>query len=291
MGKVVFHIGLHKTASTWLQKKVFSQLSGVEYFGHDFIYEHIIDPTEEEFSPFGVRSKLLKSPGGVKVCSSERLSGNPHSGYYDNALLADRMRAIAKDAKILLVLREQKSMLVSCYKQYVKSGGFCMIEEYIAPVTDGRIPLFDASFFEYDAVVSRYVRRFGSDNVLVLPFELLKSDLSAFLAHIGNFIGLDCSFLEDVGTKQNVAMNDFQIATMRMLNVLGGDSSLNPHKTVLYGIARKIAGLVKKYGHVRPFNYYEANYYKKVDTIVGERYAKSNQRLKNMLKNDVSIDY
>ena len=127
----------------------------------------------------------------LNIFSSERLSGNPHSGYYDTSLLIDRMHKISPDAKIIIVLREQKSMIVSCYKQYVKCGGRSNFEEYIFPPDDGRIPLFRLDAFKYDVLVKKYYETFKPENVLIMPYEMLAKDPKNFIEEIKQFIFVD----------------------------------------------------------------------------------------------------
>lgn len=291
MHDVVFHVGLHKTASTWLQNEIFAHLKGINYFDQEYIIKNIVLPSDESFTENISQISSKIDTDKPTVFSSERLSGNPHSGYYDNRILANRIKSIATNAKILLIVRKQESMIVSCYKQYVKSGGCCTIEEYITPVIDGRLPLFDLECLKYERFVSRYVDLFGRDNVLVLPFELLKSNRSDFMSRVGEFLGANLLANEISGDKQNVALNDFQISALRSLNVLGGESSLNPHQTRFYVFARKLVALVKKCGHLLAFRMYHANYFERISGIVGDRYKQSNLALNKYFPHDLDIEY
>ena len=44
MTNTIFHIGYHKTATTYLQKHIFNNLASTTFIGHDFIQEHLINP-------------------------------------------------------------------------------------------------------------------------------------------------------------------------------------------------------------------------------------------------------
>ena len=57
------------------------------------------------------------------MVSFPRLSGHPYSGGYDSRMIADRVAEVFPEARILIVIREQRSMIVSTYKQYVNAGG------------------------------------------------------------------------------------------------------------------------------------------------------------------------
>ena len=145
----VVHIGYHKTATTWLQRQCLPRLGDrVALFGLDRLWAELIAPSPLEFDPGRcgryITDLLAAHPGSVCVFSAERLCGNPHSGGYDAAEMANRIRASFDEAKILIVVREQVAMLVSNYKQYVRMGGICGFEEYLSPPRDGRMPLYPA---------------------------------------------------------------------------------------------------------------------------------------------------
>jgi hypothetical protein len=159
------------------------------------------------------------------------------------------------------------------------------------PPSEGRIPLFSIKSLEYDVMVRCYFDLFGKDNVLVLPFELLKKDQAGFVKRIGEFIGLDFSELSDIDIKRNIALNDFQVGFIRTLNVLGGDTSINPHKTRLYNLSNKLSATVKKNGNGPLFNKYNANYPARAEKLIKDRFVASNQRLRKLLPESLINNY
>ncbi len=56
---------------------------------------------------------------------------------------------------------------------------------------DPTFPLDDLSSMDMAAVVEHYRTRFGADHLVVVPFELLRSDPSAFLDAIEAFLGFE----------------------------------------------------------------------------------------------------
>ena len=78
-------------------------------------------------------------------------------------------------ATILIVTRGFRGVRRSGYSQYVKSGGHLTTTELRAAH-----PRREPSGLDYDAVVALYERHFGRDNVIVLPYELLRDDPAAF---------------------------------------------------------------------------------------------------------------
>ena len=99
----------------------------------------LIYPNALDFSPQICKKyfypKLLEATTGglIPVLSYERLSGNPHSGGYDSKEIANRLVQVFPDAKILIVIREQKDIILSTYKQYIIEGGACTVKRYLHP--------------------------------------------------------------------------------------------------------------------------------------------------------------
>jgi hypothetical protein len=195
----LLHIGYHKTGTASLQNFVFPAKAGA---GFSLVAGGKgIRPTFVEANPFGFDSEAARERfepeireaefrGLVPVLSAERLSGNPHFGGYDSKLIADRLAAAFPEARVLVAIREQAGMLVSLYKQYVKRGGAASFQQYVAgPPGAGQAPRFRLDFLEYHRLVAHYQSLFGGENVLVLPYEILRTRPEAFLDRIGAFVG------------------------------------------------------------------------------------------------------
>jgi hypothetical protein len=238
---LLIHIGYHKTATTWLQKYLFRPSMG---FGvpveNKPLYEKLIFPHSFVFDGPACKGSFQPlidrvSDGGlVPVISLERLSGSPHSGGHDSKLLADRLREVFGDVRILIVIREQKSMILSTYKQYVRSGGANSLAKYLKPTRHGRsrLPLFDLDYFQYHHLIHYYRELFGTSNVLVLTFEQFRDDPKAFVLEIGRFSGAFTDLNQMNGLSfQNAeypSLSGFSIAVKRRLNLLFADDRICP---------------------------------------------------------------
>lgn len=234
---VLVHVGLHKTASTWLQKRLFAAECGCGYacpWSIDELARLLVDPHPFVFDAEQARAGLqegilqVRGEGHVPVVSCEELSGNPQSGGYSSRLVAKRLARVLPEARILLVLREQESMLRSVYKQYVRMGGAASWRQYFHPTSRGpRVPRFRFEHFEYHHLVSCYQELFGIDRVLVLPMERLSKDPRGFVASISIFAGVpepDCPSMEPEYSSRLAST----VALQRRLNRIFGHSSVNP---------------------------------------------------------------
>jgi len=95
------------------------------------------------------------------------------------------LRLLSPGATILLVTRGFRGALQSIYAHFVSAGGRLGIGEAFG---SSRVDL-DA-LLDYDEAIALYEQAFGAENVIVLPFELLRDDPSAFLSALSKRLGL-----------------------------------------------------------------------------------------------------
>lgn len=196
----LIHIGLHKTGTTWLQNTILAQaMHGLAHWSAELRRENklreIFLTYKADFDAGAVRAyydsqrTAGKDDQLIPVISSERLSGNPHLGGYDRYEIAHRLAAIFPEARIVIGIREQRSMIRSCYSQFVNGGGLMRLEDYIKDKT-GRGPSFTLNHFRYDALIDLYGGLFGRENIVLLPYEELRQDPVAYLNRLLAFSGL-----------------------------------------------------------------------------------------------------
>lgn len=223
---LLLHIGLHKTGTSWLQEVVIpdsgNRLSAV---GARFEPRRdIVWPHPYHFNAAALRAKYdpmvaeVEARGLIPVISDERLSGNPLSGGFDTRLLVDRLADLFPQARVLLVLREQRSMLASIYDQYVRTGGGCAIERFLDPGSRGVTPWFRAEYLMFDRLVAHLHDRFGREQVLVLPYERLLADPEGFQRAIFAFAGDADAQPAPAEARVNAGRAAVHLAIQRRLN-------------------------------------------------------------------------
>jgi len=209
--KVLIHIGYHKTGTTWFQNELF--VSGNPIFepfslgskGHSsLVYYYIwtMESTQDKgymLSPFDFNFDLINEKiceiknkkffdTKIPVFSSERLSGLPYAGGYDSKTIALRLKKTLPDSKIFIVIREQQSMILSTYLQYLTEGGIRSLKNFLNIKYDGRMPSFSPFIFDYRHLIIEYINLFGRENVLVLPYEMFKNEKEFFFTKLSEFI-------------------------------------------------------------------------------------------------------
>jgi hypothetical protein len=99
-----------------------------------------------------------------------------------------RLRAMFGDATVLIVTRGFRSIIASSYSQTLRWGPAMSIDEFLSLAQES--PEFEGAL-DYDAALRLYADTFGEQNVVVLPFELLRDDPRGFLARLEQRLGLE----------------------------------------------------------------------------------------------------
>ena len=245
--KVAVHIGLHKTATTTLQRQVFPVLPGVHFVDSThaaaagIIYAcQVQDPIY--FDSGNARAVLQSAFSGDKfnLISSEGLSGSLYSAVGKRDLdhrhsIIDNLHRTLPEARILLVLRRQDQYARSVYRQYVKRGGVLNPAAFFG--LDSREgAYFPRDRFRYREYVLALKQRFPA-GVHIGVFEEFVESPSTFLERMCRF--LEVQPVEDWQLKKfnRSRLGSTGLEVSRILNRLFS-SPLNPGG-VLPGIPRR----------------------------------------------------
>lgn len=243
MKNTVIHVGLHKTATTFLQYSVFPQATEYLYLtrpytqlNHAFNRLQYADPTM--FNLEDLRSEVEALNVESILLSDESFSGKPtYFSYINRTLIAERLSKIFPNAKILLVLRDQIDIMVSHYSSYIKMPyGTKQIEDLFwkpgadFSFKDGKKPKHEwehdgiyyntnelhihMDCFQYHSLVQMYRSLFGSCEVLL--YEDLRHSPNAFAKNIGNLLGINVE-MERL-KRENKSLSASELAKKRFSN-------------------------------------------------------------------------
>jgi hypothetical protein len=191
----LLHVGYHKTASSWLQNKIFADPS----FGfalhqpRETVIFELVAPNPFSYDADGIRRAFaMDATDRMPVISHERLSGHPLFNGYDARDIADRLACAFGGSRVLIVIRRQLDMMLSLYKHHVRLGGTERIHEVWQPRTNRELrrPTPGLDVFEYHHLIAYYQKLFGQEHVLVLPYERIRGDATSFVGDICAFVGL-----------------------------------------------------------------------------------------------------
>ncbi|MEJ2455476.1 MAG: hypothetical protein P8103_15145 [Candidatus Thiodiazotropha sp.] len=239
--KIVCHVGLHKTATTYLQGQVFPAWRQPGFFYNPApisgrIRSLFLLAEEREKHPelFAACKRQLVSelstfqrqhPQATLLLSYEKFSQFDFcQNYAENASL---LHELLPEAEVLLFLRYQPDWLFSLFRQAIGSG------DYQDPFTlfgyrEGRFASFerpwgedgllkiDALRADWGALIRGYTNLFGEDRLKVYFYEDFVASPDQVCQQIANSLGLERPAL----VKQERANVGFSIARCQELDVL-----------------------------------------------------------------------
>ena len=177
---IIIHIGFPKTATTWLQKKFFPKVENYQYFMPWVSNVEIIgvDPMDPNYN----MSKWKEKDN--LIISNENFLGIGRTSGFIRVGLANRLKEIFPDAKIILFIRNQIDLIASEYSWYVKKAGCTLSPEKFIRYKDGHVHnifTYKPHHLMFDKVIDLYTNLFGKNQVYVYLYEDLKSNPKTFL--------------------------------------------------------------------------------------------------------------
>ena len=203
---MVLHLGLAKTGTSWLQQQVFPQMD-IYYYnpGH---YEVLTIPTHTD---------------KPTVISFEGLSGTTYNN--DRYILLYRLHKLFPNAKILVTTRNKIRYIRSLYSQYIRGGGTQSLQWWSNY-------LFSHPYFmDWKLYFNQIQKLWGTNNLLLLPLELLKQNYKQYLQQLCYYVGVPIPSNID-RTPRNTGLDDKQCTRWKTINQLyvsrWNDSGLLP---------------------------------------------------------------
>lgn len=188
--KHLIHIGWTKAGSSFLQKwfDTHPQIA----FSHEGIAgcENVFDLVRQAAAPAEARCRVtsretLSTPfsmAGTRNIDTHTLADHDvHAAQTQGCRL---LLLLFPTARILIVTRAPRSVLLSAYSQYVRTGG----DQPFAGFLDFARKAH--RWWDYDHVIGLYEAAFGAEKVLVLPYERLRDDPEGFCGLLEAYLGL-----------------------------------------------------------------------------------------------------
>ena len=209
MNPDIFHIGYPRTGTTFLKKSIFKQCKD------EIFYTKSKVPQFYKWNPScknDLYKNIKKSFLGDKVFldSEEEFSGDM---YEDNYQFPKYIKSINPNAKIILTVRSQFSIIPSIYSLYIKKGGRLSFNQYLKV-------LITNNKFNYFKLYKSYLDYFPQKQVLLLFFEHLKYERKTYIERILKFINVKKNKL-DTQIKaefKNAKLSDSHIYATYLMN-------------------------------------------------------------------------
>ena len=266
----LIHIGYHKTATTWMQDRLFRPEHGFrQILTHADVWRDIAGPHPLAFDPAPARARIAErrtgvTPGIVPVISSEILSGQPFEGGHEAPAYAERLARVAPEARILITIRDQFRIIPSVYMQYLSRGGTLPPARFLSGTRTPGYRGFEVEHFHYDRLVALYDRLFGAAAVLIVRQEDIRDDPAATAARIAGFAGAArfTGLEESAADPRAPSYPEYAVPVLRRLNHLRR-GPMNPWPPLSLGTpprdAYRLAGwllrrpaLARRLSHLHP---------------------------------------
>ena len=216
MSRVVIHIGLHKTGSTYLQETFFPRLN-VDLVT-DIGQRHLRDLSTGGMEAVAETARQSELFGRTFIWSQEALSGRADGNLsVDYKAVAERLKKLFPSATILIVLRRPRDYIFSLFRYYTVNRG--LVWRDLGSYLDANFLARLAPKLDYRHLVSLYRDLFGSKQVVVLRYEDFRDHPERFLTTISSLC--DCDLPRPIETERvNRSFRSARAITMhRILNL------------------------------------------------------------------------
>lgn len=299
----LLHLGYIKTGSTFLQRAVFNRpdLGFVLPSGHPrgILAEQIITSDSFSFDPDRARpifqqaerQSIQQNPGCVPVWSEEVLIGNPLSRRYDGESNSRKLKETFGHAKILIVIREQRSMALSMYKEFIRQGNPNGLDDFIGTGSEpkGFNPILNRWFLEYSNAIEAYYQLFGQSEVLILPYEQLREDPHRFISRIQRHAGAQSKSDAQIDAeRRHQSIGSAALGLQRTINRFNVRSPLSPKRSPIHQLAERSARAVSKLLPNSIHKKADQDLRARIDERFSGSYKEDNQKVAELIGVDLS---
>ncbi len=305
----IFHIGLPRAASTYLQRMVFEQADG-----HALSYqpngikgmlrevfrqyipqsgaEVICDPDLDQMVIERLRQAITEAPGEIVLVSWGRPCGRWWLDFSDSKQAIGIVHRIWPDAELLIILREQVGWLASIYRYRVANGIAASLQNFLgwngqrfvrtetADRWQGdRINTLE---FDWSRLCEAVVERFGPKRFHLLTYEQLNSRPESFRIAMAEVLGHDLE-VPITDHKANGSMPAANTHLLLAINKVVGAFGRIDRPTRLQRGARRILKRI-------PGPNYEI-FETTIRTALKDHYRSTNQRLRPLLEEECFSPY
>jgi len=224
-----YHIGCLKTGTTSLQK-VLSEDDRINLI----LYSRYFNTDKLHSGQYH-----YYKPGLINIESDENMVRR-YRDLKGLRTVLERIKEVRPDAKIILTIREQRSMILSMYKHHIRQTHAGFTPDQFLESEAG------SSFLEilnYGEIFKEINSFFAAENIFIFLFENLKSDFQNFITSFYKRV----FNLEPPGSTyapiENIGLNDRQVIWKRRLNKLylsGEGSKINRIEHFLHQVSLRM---------------------------------------------------
>lgn len=228
MRHTVIHIGANKTASTTLQRALFSKHNGLHYMGEDAVgyegYAPIVNSMvndDDLHFPFEKCAELFRKHLSEETDKTLLYSNEDVMTSRIPTVCARRLHAFLPDAEILLVVRNQYTAVPSFYANhgaFLKPAPPSYFSRHVSFEDWMRFQVMFIKYgalasFMFNRLLSVYAGLFGEHRIHILLFEEFVENKQLFIKKLSDILHID----SDEASKLLQASHERKRYTKRML--------------------------------------------------------------------------
>lgn len=218
MSKVILHIGLQKTGTSYFQYQIFNKVEEVDFISGTNLLRNLFNNS--------FQNKTL-------LISSEHMGGDPwpslkrranHKNLFQNSWMenfhnsVNRLKIISPASKIIVGFRKQDSLLLSLYKHYVAVGGVHDFDTFFN-INDNKKAIMHGRDLLFRPRIETLYELFGVENCLFYDYAQLKAEPENLLKELADFIGFTFTpSLIRSSKKVNVGLRKKPVQILRKFN-------------------------------------------------------------------------
>lgn len=295
------HVGHHKCGSSFIQ---FNVLPNIKYLkqpqfdsggkiNNKNIFKYITEESDIYFSFDHIKKDLFKlfENNNINCISYEGFTG--HNDCLNGSIfkyLPNRLIDIFNPEKILIVVRNQKDLLLSWYLDDIKFGYSVNFNDWLNAICENK----KINKLKYYYMINKYIDLAGKEKVKVLKFENLFKNNSKELFSFFNADEADHKYFISRNKKKSLKRNNTSINLntyylLRFVNsISSGKNNIKPG--LLYKIAKKIQFnnlLVGKKINYKLLGVDEIN----LSDMLKNYFESDNYQLSSLLNEDFNYDF
>lgn len=201
-----FHVGLHKTATTYLQRLVFPYWPDIRYLRHRNL---------EYFLRLPDTAKYLVSCEGLSGATFARLSERQRG--------LKRLAEMFPGAHAIVGFRPHGGFVASLYSQYLRYGGSRPFDDFFSVERPQDQVIWRREDLCFRAIIESLERSFGKPP-FVFQMSELRSNREGLLADLAGFLGTSRAPVPAEDKAQNVSLGAWQGCLLRSANRITGIS-------------------------------------------------------------------
>lgn len=208
MSNLILHIGIHKTATTYLQKQYFPNCEGVEVIDfYKYFYNNIKSSSDQNL--------LISNEGLSGIPWNENWLKGIHNDFeWIDSFQAcmDRIKRVFNNPTIVILFRKHGDLIISMYKQYIQEGGMLTLNEFYGE--DGVIKPSNLIFSKRIDTLNKLF-----DNVYFLSYEDFRMNEKDYFDNFFSIFNISKRKNEmSTSVNDNISISGKKIELLRKIN-------------------------------------------------------------------------